>query len=256
MIGVHPSDAWGAGSGPLRRVHPGALMLAWFCTVLACLIVRPWHPPQLLGVTALTAAWLAAAGMPLKRLRHLLVFASVLFLPLFLFTPLLPGDGGVALQFGPLTIAQGAWEVPLAVVVRAAALLLVSAALVASLDELDARRALAALPLPRIVRVIVLEVLRWLGPLGAEAASISRAVSVRAGSSAGSGRWALIKGLPGRWLPRILRRADRAADAMAVRGYAGWLPERASQPVGARDAAVVLLAFAALAVAVAARGAS
>ena len=122
--------------------------------------------------------------------------------------------------------------------------LILGAGLLAGFTEEEFHRAVVHLPLPRLVRIMIVQIIRFLAPLAHEAVGISRAVLLRSGGSGGRGAVQIARALPVTWLPRVLDRSVRVSHAMEVRGYSGQLFDPAPPPGGAvaRDLAAVIAA--------------
>jgi energy-coupling factor transporter transmembrane protein EcfT len=72
-------------------------------------------------------------------------------------------------------------------------------------------------------------------------------MAVRGASGSGKAAWQVLWSLPRVWLPRIVDRADRVADAMELRGYCdGETRTLRSSRMRAADWAALALALAVL----------
>lgn len=207
------AEAWGGGTGAARRLAPDIRLL---CGMLAfaCAILTPLAWPGLALGSGVVAGWAAFCGMPWKRLRHTLVFAACLFLPLALLaflTALLTGED-----------ATGAWRVPALIAIRGTLSVLAAAATLSALDLADLRQAVALLPLPRALRTLLLQIAHQAALLSDETWRMGAALRVRGVASARfKTRVRGLCALPLIWLLRLTLRAERVGAAMAVRGFDG-----------------------------------
>ncbi len=243
MIGPNPAARWGAGRGPLGAVSAGPRLLAWLLLLAALLVARPLVLPELALALIALLLWSLAAGTPLRTLRVLAGLGLVLFLPFFLFLPW-TGRGEVIATIGPLALRSDAWVAPGTVLFRGVGCLILGAGVLAGFTEEEFHRAVVRLPLPRLVRIMIVQIVRFLAPLAHEAVGISRAVLVRGGGSGGRGAVQIARALPAAWLPRVLDRSVRVSHAMEVRGYTGQLfdPEPPTRGPAARDLTAVIAA--------------
>ncbi len=119
--------------------------------------------------------------------------------------------------------AAAGWEHGFAVsanlLVRGVSGVLISMATVASVSVSDLREGLTRLPLPGIVSAIVVQIVHQTASLFYETKRVASAMAVRGASGGGKAAWQVLWSLPRVWLPRIVDRADRVADAMELRGY-------------------------------------
>jgi len=226
---------WGCGHGPVSKLAPQVRMVAGGMVLAACLLT----PASSGGVGVLAVAmggWVAACGVPWRVLRALVVMGGTAFMPL----ALVAGAGVVMGHWPDLGLSLALWG---ELLLRGVAVAAVATSTVAVLGVSELRGGLAALPVPRLVALIVLQIVHQTGALLEETARIAAAVAVR---GAGRGGLRLLVSLPRVWLPRLLARAERVANAMEVRGVSEYDLAR----VGVRPAVladrVALLAVAAL----------
>jgi energy-coupling factor transporter transmembrane protein EcfT len=198
----------------------------------------------LIGATV--GAWLVASRPPLKTVISSAGLGLLLLFPAFLLVPLMPLDGaGSAGGWGH------AFVPPAIVLVRGMSGVLISMATVTAVSVSDLREGLTRLPLPDIVSAILLQVVHQTATLFSETKRVASAMAVRGASGGGRAAWQVLWSLPRVWLPRIVDRADRLADAMELRGYCdGEAHALRSGPMRAADWAALALALALLALAV------
>ena len=213
---------------------PVTRFIAWILTTTACLLLRPslWY--ELLAATALLLAWLMVSKPPRSGIFKLLALGLIFFVPVFILLPFTGRSEEWIDLWGILTVRSDAWVAPFNVLVRGLFCLLLGYGLIVSVDKSEFQQALVRLPLPRVIVVMVHQILRWLGPLVEESTSIGRAIALRGGTRGFKTGLRLTKALPSAWLPRVLARADRVSAAMQVRDYRGelmdpgpWRPQAA-----------------------------
>ncbi len=232
---------WGCGRGPVRRLSPQARIVAGGMVLAACLLA----PTSGSGVALLAVAaggWIAVCGLPWRVLRAIVVVGAAALLPVVLLAGVAAG-GGVARWAGAVSSLAVTGELLL----RGLAATVVAASTAAVLRMTDLRAGLAALPVPGVVAAITLQIVHQTGALLEETGRVAAAVTVRA---SGRGRMRLLVSLPGVWLPRLLARAERVADAMEVRGVGEPGPAQAGvRPAALADGAALLVLAALVALA-------
>ncbi|MBP7866997.1 MAG: hypothetical protein KA419_13730 [Acidobacteria bacterium] len=227
-------ELWGCGRGPVKRLEPRARLLAGAGALAACLLAPAASWPGTGAIAATVLAWLAACRPPARRTLAAAGLGCVLFGPFFLLVPFLP----------PTSAGPAGFTVPWSVCAKGFGCLFVSLGTVAALGVADFHDGLARLPLPRIVRAILGQIVHQSGHLAAETRRLTSALAVRGASGGGAAALRLVVALPTVWLPRLLQRAERLAMAMEVRGYDGAGPIPRGGAVRAADVAVPLLALA------------
>jgi energy-coupling factor transporter transmembrane protein EcfT len=175
-----------------------------------------------------------------------------MFLPYFLLVPILLKRATAA---PPGTAWAKALAPPWDILLHGLAGVLVTVATVSTLTGSDLRSGLLALPLPRIVTAILVQIIHQTSVLLAETKRVAAAIAVRGASGRGRAALRALTSLPRVWFPRIMDRADRLGAAMEFRGYAeADLRIFGQRAAGAADAGVIALAAAVLALAAALRG--
>jgi energy-coupling factor transporter transmembrane protein EcfT len=211
----------------VRRTDPSTSLVFGLAAALAG-AAGVWSAlAALVGI----AAWAAWTRVPMRALGWRLV-------------PVVTGFAGfaIAAPFAPRVTAE--------VVLRGFA---TSAALVAVSTAVPWTRAVGvvqALHAPRALVAFLAILARHLVTLRDEAVQLQRTMLVR-GAFGPGGRVRGVKVLLARLLPVALARADRVADALALRGFEGRLPQGTPWRPGRPDLAVgalsLLVAGAALA---------
>ncbi len=245
-------DLWGSGRGPAVRTAPRSRILAGALLFAACLAAPAGRVPGLALVAAVAAGWTAACGLPRRALKSFAALGLAMFLPYFLLVPLIVP--AVAAGKGPARLAA-ALAVPWDVVFHGMSGLFVAAATASSLSVSELRRGLLALPLPRVLTAVLIQIVHQTSTLAAETGRIAAAIAVRGGTRGASTAWRVAAGLPRVWLPRVIGRAERVACAMELRRYADAdLRLFGSDRLGPLDAGIMVLALGVLVLAAGLRG--
>ena len=191
---------------PQSRILCGILVFsASMCAPLSSLL-------GLAGLTGIVALWLVVSLPPARLVGSTLVLGLILFLPYFLLTPLVLGQGG---HIGWLEAAAVPWRI----FVRGLAGMQVSVATISALSAGELRQGMMRLPIPSVVSAILVQIVQQTSTLLGETGRISQSMTVRGGTGALAGNWRVLVSLPRVWLPRVMGRAERVADAMEMRGY-------------------------------------
>jgi energy-coupling factor transporter transmembrane protein EcfT len=243
---THWHDLWGCGRGPVIRLVPQTRILLGGAAFATCMIAPATTVAGGLLFAGTVAVWLIASRPPMKTVFGFALLGLLLFVPTFLLLPLLPFDG--------VSAANGwrhAFVVSADILMRGMSGVLISMATVASVTVSDLREGLTQLPLPGIVSAIVVQIVHQTASLFYETKRVASAMAVRGASGGGRAAWQVLWSLPRVWLPRIVDRADRVADAMELRGYCdGETRTLRSRRMRAADWAALALALAVLGLAV------
>lgn len=211
----------------MRRPHPGVALAVCGCAALVGAI-GPLHAVAALAVlAACTVLWGLRAARLLRRV-------SVAACSLSGFLVFAPWVGGHALDL----VARG-------IAVTSACLVLGAAASWSSLLAMLWRGGL-----PRALVAYLAILARHAGAVRDEVTRMHRAMALRGGHRTWRNRVRSWKILMVRLLPEVVRRADRTADVLALRGFQGRLPGRPAGPMTAVDAATAGLALALVALGV------
>lgn len=243
-------ELWGCARGPITRLTPLARLIASGATFAACMVAPTSSAGGVLLIALATTGWLLACRPPLALVRGAVTLTLLLWLPVALVLPLLPPGTARLAGHDPLDLGLGLGRMLL----RGLGALLIATGAVASLPPSRLREALLSLPLPRLVVAILLQIVQHTGALLAETQRVRAALAVRGALGGARRGWRLLRSLPQVWLPRVVVRADRIADAMELRSYGSTAPQPAqSTPLAARDVAALILALGLLVVATALR---
>lgn len=211
----------------MRRPHSGVALAVCGCATLVGAI-GPLHAVAALGILGACAVlW----GLPLMPLARRVSAAAV---PLSGFLVFAPWVGGHAVDL----VARG-------IAVTSACLVLGAAASWSSLLAM-----LERLGLPRALVAYLAILARHAGAVRDEVTRMHRATALRGGYRTWRNRVRSWRILMVRLLPEVVRRADRTADVLALRGFQGRLPGRPAGPLTAVDAATAGLGLALVAMGV------
>lgn len=212
MISFH--DSWGSGNARMRRLAPATRIVCGSLVFAGCLVSPIHTPPGLCLACGAAVGWVSLCGLPGKRLVGLFLYAMLLFLPVFLFTPWLetarPAVGNHWFH---------AAQIPLEISIRGAAGIFVCASTISVLDLAGLHAGLAALPIPRMLQHLLIQIAHQTAMLADESQRLSAAVQMRGLPSGFTPKLRLLRAWPTIWLLRIMRRADRIAVAMDMRGF-------------------------------------
>jgi len=244
-------DMWGCGRGPAARLAPQTRIFAGLALFAACLTAPAGTVPGIIFIAVTTLAWIGACGMPRRAARSFVLLGLAMFLPYFLLVPLLVK--GPSASVGVTRLAQ-TFAAPWDVFLHGLTGTLLTAATVTALSTSDLRRGLLALPVPRVVAAVLVQIVHQTAELLAETGRVAAAVAVRGGSGGGKAALQVLASLPRVWLPRIIERADRVAAAMELRGYAETdLRVLGGAAIGLADVAAIIAILGVLALAAAFR---
>lgn len=229
----------GSGRGPLTGLAPQTRITCSAAVLAACLIMPVTTAGGSAGLAVTVLGWLWVCGPPAATIRAVAILGVVMIGPVLLLTPWLgttPAEADVRLPAATIT-----W----AIFVRGLACMLVTVAGASALSATALRQGLAALPVPRVLILIVLQVVQQTSTLIHETGRVAAALAVRGGDLGARAAARMLTTLPTTWLPRVMTRADRVADAMELRGL-GDVELEAMGTVRATgaDAAAVLAAAA------------
>jgi len=190
---------------------------------VACLIPSPDRLAGSLFVAITVMAWLIAARPPARTLGRLVVFGLIFFTPFFLLTPWVE----TASRSLPLLQRFTNWEavsVPLRIFSKGFASLLLFSATASSLTLSEFYQALASLPLPSSVVLLVSQIVQQTELLHGESVRVSQAMAVRGAVSGLRTGLLMVRHAPSAWLHGMIAKADRVSQAMELRGYGSMLP--------------------------------
>jgi cobalt/nickel transport system permease protein len=211
---THWHDLWGCGRGPAVRLVPQTRLLLGVVAFAICMTAPATTVAGGLVIAVTVGTWLAASRPPQKTVFGFALLGLLLFVPTLLLLPLVPSND---------PSAAGGWRHAFVasadILVRGTSGVLISMATVASVSVNDLREGLTRLPVPGIVSAIVVQIMHQTASLFYETKRVASAMAVRGASGGGRAAWQVLWSLPRVWLPRIVDRADRVADAMDLRGY-------------------------------------
>lgn len=212
------SEAFDGANGAARRLAPSVRLMCG-ALVFACCSTAPLDS-QAGGALFAVAwlAWLLGCAMPLRRFAFTLGFALCLFAPLLILAPFARWNGAAATWTEAL-------RAPLFLSVRGVAGFTVCAGALSLLPLAEFSGAAAALPAPRPMTALLVQIVHQTALLTDESRRMVDALQVRGVPSARRAvRLRVAAALPAGWLARLVSRAARVGDAMEVRGFDGQVP--------------------------------
>ena len=238
----HWHAVWGGARGMVVRLSARARLLTGFVALLACLLA-PVTSAKGAAIASLTCGtWLLCCWPPARIVRAGLLLSLVLFLPY------------LPLAYFASDTSRGSIALAWSLLARGAGALLISLAAASTLSTSDFREAVLGLPLPKVVKEIVVQILHQTAGLAGETQRIAQAMAVRGATERRSSSWRVLRALPQAWLPRVVERAERVGLAMELRGYCeANTTFVAEQPWSAPDLVALVLGAAAVALALATR---
>ena len=198
---------WGGARGVVVLLSPRTRLLTAFAALLACLLA-PVTTARGAGVAGATCgAWLLCCWPPARIVRGAILLSLILFLPY------------LPLAFLGHDTSRESLDLAWSLLARGSSALLVSLSSASTLSASDFREAVLSLPIPKLVKDIVVQVLHQAAGLAGETRRIAQAMAVRGASERRSSSWNVLRALPQSWLPRVVERAERVGLAMELRGY-------------------------------------
>jgi energy-coupling factor transporter transmembrane protein EcfT len=235
----------GSARGLLTRSHPPVRLLFGLLAVAAVIAAPAGSPAGAVFVVAVALMVLLLARPPWRVPRRALGFGAALYVPLLAIL-LVPAAAG----FGDIEPVR-AVSIAAVIALKGMATLLITLTVVSTLAAAELHAALGALPLPRTMRLVLIQIVHQTGILVEETTRIVQVLRIRARGARGSARVAA--SLPRAWLERVASRAGRTGDAMEVRGYVNLpraefpkLAQWSRADVTATASGIVMLAAAAV----------
>ncbi len=173
------------------------------------LLAEPETLPGLTYVSVVAGAWLVATRVGKAGLILLLSTLVGTLVPIGLLV--------LAAHWTDSTDMASLTRVPWRIATRSSAVVALGISVSAAIGPHRILEALSVLPLPAMVRHLLLQILLQAGTMLHETRRMTEAIQVRARGRWGT--WRLILNVPGIWLPRVLDRSERVAMAMEVRGF-------------------------------------
>lgn len=205
-------ELWGSARGPMRRLAPQARILCGTSVFAICLIAPVTDISGLASVAVVVGLWWGLTQPPVRVALSLLFFGLILFVPYFLLSPLILSTTAVDNWMEALLV-------PWTLFVRGISAMLATVFTMTTLSVSHLRQGLSRLPIPGIVSAIVIQIVHQTRFLLYETRRIAQAIALRSGTSGYRSALKILFSLPRVWLPRVMERAVRVADAMALRGY-------------------------------------
>ena len=228
---VNYLDILSAQDTPVHRVEPRMMLLTTLAFILAVMSFDKYALAGLVPFVLYPTVLIAAGNLPLAYLARKVLVALPFALLIGAFNPLL--DRTVLVRIGSVGISGG-WISFASLLLRFCLTVTAAVVLVAITGFEGFCRSLERLGAPRAFVVQLLFLYRYLFVLGAEAARMERARSLRSFGSRGRGLHAFAS-LLGQLLLRTLERARRIHQAMRCRGFDGELRTLQPRRIGGRD---------------------
>ncbi len=206
-------EFWGSGSRRMQSLTPSARVACGLIVFISCLFAPLHQPLGMALVCGAVVGWVWLCGVPRKNLVGLLLYAGILFLPLFLLTPWVPPPHTASSHW------FGAVRVPLEIGIRGTGCIFICAATIATLDFAELGTALGGLPVPRTMAILIMQIVHQTAMLTNETGRISSALRIRGLPSRLTMRLRVLGAFPAIWVLRIMNRAERVAVAMDLRGF-------------------------------------
>lgn len=203
---THYHRVWGSAAGSVRSIAPQVRIICGLGVFLTCLIAPYQKISGLAVCIASTAAWLAVVMPPWRVVGPSAILGLILFVPYLILIPFMKPE------------AAG---VPAGVFLRGMCGVLISATTVSSLSLGELHDGVSRLPLPSMVTAILLQIIQQTGTIVYETERIASAMAVRGATGSGYAALKVLSTVPQVWLPRVVLKAERLADAMDMRGYNG-----------------------------------
>ena len=220
-----------ANTGAARALTPQTRLLCGVVVFAICSAtpLTDWRGGALFVGTGLV--WATCCGLTAQRLAAVLKYALILFIPLLLFAlPARWADESASWQEALRPSAT--------LCVRGIMGIIITAATLSTFTLTTFAHGVAALPLPRIVASLLVQLAHQTFLLANETRRMVDALKVR-GVTATTNitlRLRILTALPIFWLTRIANRATRVGDAMEVRGFDGLPHGAPHDPLTLRDA--------------------
>jgi cobalt/nickel transport system permease protein len=235
MTKEYRPQQFGSGNGLLARLSPQARLL---CSMLVLVTALTSLLDPLAGIfftLCVSAVFLLICGVPLRHLMRASIAVVSMSAPVLCYVIIASSD---AFTFSPetsLTVDAAMQQHVVIVALKgmSCALIVVGALSTVSFSELY--DSLARIPLPRIVLLLMLQILHQTKLLLDETARISDAFAIRGATSGMKAPVLVLRYFPQTWLPRIVAKSERVANAMELRGYGTAVPQFERSPMFLHD---------------------
>lgn len=211
------AEVWGTGGGPLRHLAPEVRLVLGALMLTSCVAAAPATPAGVAFVTVTAVGWAMLGGAPLRLLGRSTLLGLLMLAPLLALTPWVEAAPDPHAGAAPGWL-DSRWVVTGSVVVKGVAGVVVSMVTLTTLSRWDLHEGLARIPMPRLLRALIGQLVHQAGLLADETRRIAAAMAVRGAARRWRRSLAMLTALPKVWLPRVLDRADRSAAAMELRG--------------------------------------
>jgi energy-coupling factor transporter transmembrane protein EcfT len=205
-------DIWGSANGPATALAPQTRIICGASAFAVCMVSPVTNWQGVAAITGVLVLWEALVRPPARVIRSTLLLGLVLFLPYFLLTPLIHKE-----------LAEGDWSrallVSWSVFFRGMTSMQASVSTATALSASDLRQGCSRLPIPRVFRAVLIQIVQQIANLVYETQRVASAIAVRGGTTGYRAGIKVVTSLPRVWLPRVIERAERVGAAMELRGY-------------------------------------
>ncbi len=226
-------DIWGSAQGGIATFAPQTRILAGTAVFAVCVLAPADASPGVALSSFCLLFWFLLCRPKAKIVQSMTLFGLAMFAPYFLLSPLIASD--------TTSLAQS-MIVPWRVFFRGMLTLLICITTISTLTLSELRAGISNLPVPVIVREIILQIVHQTISMTYETRRIAQAMAVRGVSGKIRTAIKVLTTLPQVWLPRVIGRAENIAAAMEVRGYSDVNLAEIDSP-GLRPRDVLLLFF-------------
>ncbi len=217
----------GKGKFPAQALSPPGRLIIGICCFF-CVLAVPLPSEAGTAFIAFTVTtWCMASGLRIRTVWVLFIFSTVMFMPIFCLAPWMSNTADTGLKGKILD--------SLSIIIRATSGIFVWAGTLGSLKQWELHTAIAHLPLPRLVSIIIIQILQQGFNMIEETRRLIMSIKTRGAFRAGPMKWHVIFSFPIIWLVRVTHRAERVAAAMTMRRYDGSILHIGESPYNVTD---------------------
>jgi energy-coupling factor transporter transmembrane protein EcfT len=205
------NNIWGSATGSARRLTPCA-RITWGLSLFIATMVLPvtsWITTLL--ATGLIILWYFFTRTPWQFVKPVLFLGLALFLPYFLLIPLIDYQADNSTARAAL--------IPWSVFFKGIAVMQISLYTISTLTITDLHQGLNRLGFPSVFNIILIQIIHQTQSLIHETKNIVAANAIRGATKGFKTALYVIINIPTNWLPRVIDRAQRVANAMELRNY-------------------------------------
>ncbi len=225
-----PFAMWRTSPG-LESLAPSTRLLLGAVLLGGLLLITPASPAAVVWIGGTLVLWLALLRPRVRLVLGIALWTVLVGSPLFLAAAFVRALGQDSAGGGLSAAMLDSFRI----VIKGCAVTLIAITTLSTLDPARLQEGLRRLHLPRTLSALIAQILVQTGSLVEETDRLMRAVQLRLPASRARTGWALVRGIPSMWLPRVMTRAERVASAMTLRGFDGWTGVAEPAPAGPRD---------------------